>query len=83
LGGGDCLRRQFGHGFGPLAVLIGIAPGRPHPGFDRRSRPKLFPTAFPGFLHPVSLGLWVLVLMPLAEAAVYVYGPYIPRCIAV
>ncbi len=44
---------------------------------DRRSRQHLFPTAFPGLQHPASLGLWVLLLMPLSEAAVYVYGPYI------
>jgi MFS family permease len=44
---------------------------------DRRSRHKLFPTAFPGFSHTACLGIWVLALMALSEAAVYVYGPYI------
>lgn len=44
---------------------------------DRGCRQHLFPTAFPGLRHPASLGLWVLLLMPLSEASVYVYGPYI------
>jgi MFS family permease len=46
-------------------------------GLDRRSTHKLFPTVFPGLRHPASLGIWVLALMALSEAAVYVYGPYI------
>ena len=46
-------------------------------GIDRRQAPHLFPTCFPRLRHPVSLGLWVLLLMPLAQAPVYVYGPYI------
>ena len=68
---------RFGHGIGPLAVVAGIGLVGLTLALDRRSLPKLFPSAFPGFFHPVSLGLWVLTLMPLAEAAVYVYGPYI------
>ncbi len=44
---------------------------------DKRRAPHLFPTCFPQLRHPVSLGLWVLLLMPLAQAPVYVYGPYI------
>ena len=44
---------------------------------DRRHSPHLFPTAFPKLQHPASLGLWVLLLMPLSQAPVYVYGPYI------
>ena len=44
---------------------------------DRRRAPHLFPTCFPRLRHPVSLGLWILLLMPLAQAPVYVYGPYI------
>ena len=44
---------------------------------DRRRAPHLFPTAFPGLRHPVSLGLWVAMLMPLAQAPVYVFVPYI------
>jgi len=56
--------------FGVLMIALTI-------GLDRRCRHKLFPTAFPGFRHPASLGIWVLALMALSEAAVYVYGPYI------
>ena len=44
---------------------------------DRRSAPHLLPTVFAGLRHPVSLGLWVILLMPLAQAPVYVYGPYL------
>ena len=44
---------------------------------DKRHAPHLFPTSFPQLQHPVSLGLWILLLMPLAQAPVYVYGPYI------
>lgn len=44
---------------------------------DRRAAPHLFPTVFAGLHHPVSLGLWVILLMPLAQAPVYVYGPYL------
>ena len=44
---------------------------------DRTRSPHLFPTAFPGLRHPASLGLWVMLLMPLAQAPVYTYIPYI------
>lgn len=44
---------------------------------DRGCAMHLFPTAFPNLRHPASLGLWVLLLMPLSEASVYVYGPYL------
>lgn len=57
-----------GGGFLLIALVLRI---------DRRCQQHLFPTAFPGLGHPASLGLWVLLLMPLSEAAVYVYGPYI------
>ncbi len=56
--------------FGIVVIALTFA-------LDRRSRHKLFPTAFPGFRHPACLGIWVLALMALSEAAVYVYGPYI------
>lgn len=55
-------------GFAVIALVLRI---------DRRSAQHLFPTVFPGLRHPVALGLWVLVLMQLSEASVYVYGPYI------
>lgn len=67
----------IGHILGAIAVCVGLFLVGATLRLDRRSLPRLFPTAFPGFRHPVSLGLWVMVLMPLAEAAVYVYGPYI------
>ena len=56
--------------FGLSLIVLVVA-------LDRRQPPHLFPTAFPGLGHPVSLGLWVILLMPLAQAPVYVYGPFI------
>ena len=56
--------------FGVIVIALTIR-------LDRRCRHRLFPTAFPGLRHPASLGIWVLALMALSEAAVYVYGPYI------
>ena len=44
---------------------------------DQRRAPHLFPTVFTAMRHPVSLGLWVTFLMPLAQAPVYVYVPYL------
>jgi MFS family permease len=69
--------RLFGHLLGASAVLLGIVLIGLTLTLDRRSAGKLFPSAFPGMKHAVSLGLWVMVLMALSEAAVYVYGPYI------
>jgi len=63
--------------FGFISVLAGFALMALVLRIDRRSRTHLFPTAFPSLRHPASLGLWVLLLMPLSEASVYVYGPYI------
>jgi MFS family permease len=62
---------------GVAAVLFGLSLIGLTLALDRRSPHKLFPTAFPGLGHPASLGIWVLTLMALSEAAVYVYGPYI------
>jgi len=67
----------LGQALGFAAVPFGIFLIGSTIGLDRRCRQKLFPTAFPGFKHPASLGIWVLALMALSEAAVYVYGPYI------
>jgi len=67
----------FGQALGFAAVPFGVLLIGFTIGLDRRCRHKLFPTAFPGFKHPASLGIWVLALMALSEAAVYVYGPYI------
>jgi MFS family permease len=66
-----------GHLAGAATVAFGVALIALTLLVDRRSRHKLFPSAFPGLRHPASLGIWVLALMALAEAAVYVYGPYI------
>jgi len=68
---------QVGHLAGYAAVLAGVILIAATIGLDRRSTHKLFPTVFPGLRHPASLGIWVLALMALSEAAVYVYGPYI------
>ncbi|WP_395020679.1 MFS transporter [Dongia sp.] len=68
---------EFGPLLGFAAVPFGIVVIALTFALDRRSRNKLFPTAFPGFRHPACLGIWVLALMALSEAAVYVYGPYI------
>jgi MFS family permease len=63
--------------WGIVAVVFGIALIALTVTVDRRAVHKLFPTAFPGIRHPVSLGIWVMCLMALSEAAVFVYGPYI------
>jgi MFS family permease len=68
---------QVGHLLGYAVVLLGVALIAMTIAIDRRSTHKLFPTAFPGIRHPASIGIWVLALMALSEAAVYVYGPYI------
>jgi predicted MFS family arabinose efflux permease len=66
-----------GHVLGLVTVVFGIVLIALTIGVDRKARHKLFPSAFPGLRHPASLGIWVLCLMALSEAAVYVYGPYI------
>ena len=55
-------------GLGLIAAVLQI---------DRRARQHMFPTVFPGLAHPAALGLWVLLLMPMAQMAIYVYTPYI------
>jgi predicted MFS family arabinose efflux permease len=55
-------------GFGLIAGMLRI---------DRQAPRHMFPTVFPGLGHPVALGLWVLLLMPMAQMAIYVYTPYI------
>ena len=62
---------------GVALVLAGVAMIAVVLRLDKRRAPHLFPTSFPQLQHPVSLGLWILLLMPLAQAPVYVYGPYI------
>ena len=63
--------------WGFLSVLAGFALMAQVLKVDRRCAVHLFPTVFPNLRHAVSLGLWVLLLMPLSEASVYVYGPYL------
>lgn len=63
--------------FGLASVLCGVLLVGLVLKIDRTRSPHLFPTAFPGLRHPASLGLWVLLLMPLAQAPVYTYIPYI------
>ena len=63
--------------FGLTSVLGGLLLVALVLRIDRTRAPHLFPTAFPGLRHPASLGLWVMLLMPLAHAPVYTYIPYI------
>jgi len=55
-------------GFGLIALMLRL---------DRASGRHIFPTVFPGLTHPVSLGLWVLLLMPLAHMSISVYTPFL------
>jgi MFS family permease len=64
-------------GWGVALLLAGVTLIILVLAIDKRRAPHLFPTSFPQLRHPVSLGLWILLLMPLAQAPVYVYGPYI------
>ena len=45
---------------------------------DRRARAPLFPARLLSLLHsPSALGLWIIGLMPLAEASVFLFIPYV------
>ncbi len=55
-------------GFGLIALMLRI---------DRASTRHIFPTVFPGLTHPVALGLWLLLLMPLSYVGILVYTPYL------
>lgn len=55
-------------GFGLIALMLRL---------DRASTRHIFPTVFPGLHHPVALGLWVLLLMPLAHMSISVYTPFL------
>lgn len=69
---------RLGHPLlGMLAVAGGIAAVALALKIDRHSINHLITTVFPGLKHRVSRGLWILVLMPMAEAGVFVYTPYI------
>jgi predicted MFS family arabinose efflux permease len=62
---------------GIAAVAGGIAAVAMAFKIDRRSSNHLITTVFPSLKHRVSRGLWILVLMPMGEAGVFVYTPYI------
>ncbi len=59
------------------AILLGILLIALALAIDKKRPPHVFPNEFPSFASPLSLGLWVLLLMPLSEAGVYVYAPYV------
>ncbi len=63
--------------WGALVVLLGFALIAWMLRLDRASTRHIFPTVFPGLTHPVSLGLWVLLLMPLSHMCISVYTPYL------
>lgn len=62
---------------GGAAIVAGIAAVALALKIDRRSASHLITTVFPSLRHRVSLGLWVLILMPMGEAGVVVYVPYL------
>lgn len=62
---------------GALAIACGILAVALALKLDRHSATHLITTVFPSLRHRVSLGLWVLILMPMAEAGVFVYTPYL------
>lgn len=64
-------------GWGVALVLLGFALIALMLRLDRRSHRHIFPTVFPGLTHPVSLGLWLLLLMPLAYMGMLVYIPFL------
>lgn len=69
--------RLPGLGSGIALVLLGFVLIASMLRLDRASTRHIFPTVFPGLAHPVSLGLWVLLLMPLAHMAISVYTPFL------
>ncbi|MDY0872992.1 MFS transporter [Dongia rigui] len=62
---------------GGAAIAAGIAAVALALKIDRRAASHLITTVFPSLRHRVSLGLWVLILMPMGEAGVVVYAPYL------
>jgi len=63
--------------WGVLLVLLGFGLITWMLRLDRASTRHIFPTTFPGLTHPVSLGLWVLLLMPLSHMCISVYTPFL------
>ncbi|MBI2256469.1 MAG: MFS transporter [Proteobacteria bacterium] len=62
---------------GGVAIMAGIAAVALALKIDRHAPSHLITTVFPSLRHRVSLGLWILILMPMGEAGVFVYAPYI------
>jgi MFS family permease len=54
---------------GLIALWIGLR-------MDRRARSPLFPAQLMSARPASSLGLWIIALMPLAEASVFLFIPY-------
>lgn len=63
--------------WGGAAIVAGIAAVALALKIDRRAASHLITTVFPSLRHRVSLGLWILILMPMGEAGVVVYAPYL------
>ena len=77
---GIAVADRIGSSFlGAVTILAGIAAVALALKLDRHAATHLITTVFPSLRHRVSLGLWVLILMPMAEAGVFVYRPISPR----
>lgn len=63
--------------FGGAAIAGGIVAIALALKIDRHAASHLITTVFPSLRHRVSLGLWILILMPMGEAGVVVYAPYL------
>lgn len=62
---------------GAMAIAGGIGAVALALKLDRHAATHLITTVFPSLRHRVSLGLWILILMPMSEAGVFVYTPYL------
>ena len=62
-----------------VIVLIGLAALWIGLRLDRRARSPLFPAHLLSSRSASSLGLWIIGLMPLAEAAVFLFVPFIAQ----
>lgn len=75
---GIAVADRIGSSFlGAVTIVAGIAAVALALKLDRHAATHLITTVFPSLRHRVSLGLWVLILMPMAEAGVFVYTPYL------
>ncbi len=75
---GIAVADRLGHaGLGLLAIGAGIGAVALALKIDRHAGTHLITTLFPSLRHKVSLGLWILILMPMGEAGVWVYTPYL------